>query len=490
MNADTCVSEIRHEDEKNGTKTGQNGKRNEELNTLSETSIDFWKKRVCFRPGVARKLYYVRLRQGGRDAWICLNTAERGEAAKLARKRWEKMKVIGLEALLKELAPVVTKRASTIADAIEAARTLATVRPTSFAGYAQKLRTIAGKIAGIAKPANATSRNDPAAIAWRKAVGAVRLSVLTKEAVADWRKQRVDAAGGNPLKRRSAEISADSTVRMARSVFSKKNVKAGMRKLIELPPELPFAGVSCEESFIKFRCKVEPSKLFADAQAELESQHPEQFLAFCLCLFAALRRSEVDLLRWDQVNIRQGTITIETTEHKGPKTADSDRVVSVAPAVVNILKRAIEGEPDPVFVLRGATPKPQKGASPVYRGDAAPYRTWERLIAWLRGKGIANRTPIHALRGLAATYVNKRFGLNAASALLGHADIRTTANSYLATSEGVFVDFSEAPLPAANVSAVVATVTTESAAPAALTAGTKLRLKLRTPTPLPAEDAS
>jgi integrase len=435
---------------KNGTKTGQNAERIRKYVTHAKTSVDYWKTKVCNRSNLQNGLLYVRLRSGSRDVWISLATANRMQAASRARDLWVRMKAIGLDALLRELNPEpepTTENDASVADAIAASARLSVVRPESFAGYAMKLRTLAGEVAGIPKPLLATSRSAPEARRWREAVGAVPLSALTKEAVLAWRKRRVDAAGGSPARRRSAEISADSTIRMARSVFSKPALDAGLATQVRLPAALGLCAVSTGASFTKFQSTVDPWQLFADAKAELERERPEVFLAFALGLCAALRRSEADRLRWDQIDLRTGRILISTTEAHGAKSPESVREVALAADVLEILRSASKApDRDSEFVLRGGRPKQRIGAAPVYRADMAPYRTWRTLLCWLRGKGVSNRKPAHALRALAATHARDTHGLVAAAELLGHADVRTTARSYSAPTR-VTISFAARPQP-------------------------------------------
>jgi len=448
MQDNTSGRENEGGDDKNGTKTGQKRDRPEKVKH-PKTSLEYWKTAVTFRPGVANGLYYVRLRAGLKDAWICLDSSNRIEAAGKARGFWLRMKSLGsLDALLKELNPAPDPRLkdfATVAEAISASAAVAGVRPVSFAAYAMKLRTLAGEVAGISKPALATSRSAPDAMRWREAVGRVSLALLTREAIEAWRKARIDAAG-DPLQSRSARISADATIRMARSVFSKRALAAKLGERIRLPESLGLTQVSTGKSFVKFQSAVDPFALFAAARSELETQRPEVFLALVLGLCVALRRSEADRLRWEQVDFRHGMVTIETTVAHAPKTEDSARKIRLAPDVAEILRRASTApDRDPHFVLRGGAPKEKIGAAPAYRADMAPYHTWETLLKWLRIHGVTNRKPAHALRALAASNVRDRLGIAAASELLGHANIKTTVDSYSAPSAATVSFAPDAP---------------------------------------------
>lgn len=440
MNAKTSEAKNGDENEKKWTQNGHTPARR-----LSKTSADYWKSKV--RPRLIRgnptPELYVRFTEAGRDAWICLDSANKAAAATKARDYWIRMKAIGLPALLAELRPDERPaHVATVGEVIEAASKLATVRIGSFAGYAKRLRQLAGEIAHIKKPKNALSRNAPEALAWKAATGAVRVDVFTPEAVNQWKAQRIAAAKADPQKRRRATITADSVIRLARAVFSKDNLAAGLGKVVNLPTPLPFAGVSYGPSTKRFVSPVDPSQLFAAARSELEQAHPQQFLAFSLCLLAGLRRSEADTLTWAQVDLGRAVIRIHSTEFFEPKSEDATREIELDDPMVEILRRAKSDAPDSMFVLKGGSFRPQTGAFKTYRADAAPHRTWLGLLAWLGTKGINETMPIHVLRKLAGSLVFQAHGIEQARGFLGHGDVSTTSRSYIARTKRVVVSLS------------------------------------------------
>jgi len=66
-------------------------------------------------------------------------------------------------------------------------------------------------------------------------------------------------------------------------------------------------------------------------------------------------------------------------------------------------------------------------------------RTWKRLTAWLRAHGVTAQKPNHELRKEAGSIINENFGLHSASVFLRHADISTTAKSYVDNRKRVTV---------------------------------------------------
>jgi integrase len=361
-------------------------------------------------------------------------------------------------------APVVKKKEGTVGEVIAAASQLATTRPQSFAQAVLRLRQLAGEIAKVKRPEQRTSYRSPAFVEWRSKVDSVPLAVLTGDAVRAWRDKRIAARSKNPLDRRAATISADSTIRMARAVFSKRILSAGLGSKVSLPSPLPFAGVTVGGSTKRFSERINAAQLFAAARAELETTKPEVFRAFALCILAGLRRSEADRLAWAQVDLGGKTISIERTEWFDPKSEESARVIDLDDVAVEIIRRAKADAPDPVFVLKGSMPKPQTKAATVYRADVAPWRTWETLVAWLAAKGVQDGKPIHVLRKLAGSLVFAAHGLEQARGFLGHASISTTSDSYLAASRRVTVSIA-APTDELSIAGAAKSTGTEGAQP-------------------------
>jgi len=65
----------------------------------------------------------------------------------------------------------------------------------------------------------------------------------------------------------------------------------------------------------RYHSEVNAEWLLTCAERELRTQHPQQFLALFLCLWAGLRRKEADLLTWEQIDFKQGQIHIRRTPH-------------------------------------------------------------------------------------------------------------------------------------------------------------------------------
>jgi integrase len=443
------------EDIQNRTETGQTTgqtKSKSKRARLSKTHVDYWKKRLKRRSFVGRDgvrvevpELQVRMFHAGRESWFNLHSTNVDSAATKARDIFLSLVAAGWEPTLARFRPDLTpkKRVGTVGEALAVAKALAVTRPQSFAQAALRLRQMAGELEKIKPPRHRTAYMSEKFKGWREKIDAVPLTVFTADKVREWRARRIAARADNDVEKRAATISANSTIRMARAVFSKKILVAGLGSKVELPTPLPFAGVTVGGSTKRFAEKIDPVKLLASARADLETSHPEQFRAFSLCIMAGLRRSEADRLTWAQIDLAGATLTIERTEYFEPKSEESAREVALEPVVVNILRRAKADNPDPVFVLKGGEYRRQLKAATYYRCDASPWRTWRNLSAWLSEHGIKDGKPIHVLRKLAGSLVFTKYGLEQARGFLGHKSVTTTSSSYLAKANRITVSIGE-----------------------------------------------
>jgi integrase len=235
-----------------------------------------------------------------------------------------------------------------------------------------------------------------------------------------WRKQYIDAAPDEKA-RQSRRNTANAIVRNARGLFTEEIVK-GIADRLRLPSPLPLSGLSAGTSTRRFRTTVDPRALYAAARKELKG---DELTAFLLCITAGLRRAEVDMLEWENVDLAAGKVEIVTTKWFAPKTEESARNTPIPPDVVKHLEQSRAKDKSADFVLAGLDPNKPRGAK-TYRCTC-----WAPLTVWLRSKGFASLNPIHELRKLSGSLVNSTAGLEAARRHLGHRNIGTTAASYL-----------------------------------------------------------
>jgi integrase len=396
----------------------------EKTTRAAKSSLDYWKTRVrprTLKDGTQTPELYLRIKEAGRDAWICLDTANRGSAAGKARDYWQAVQVKGLEAFLAERRPAARPaRVCTVGEYIEAARKVSTARPRTFGQYEAAMRRI---VAGVARIEGLPSRfaaGSPGNLNWRAEIEAKRLDTLTPSAIKAWQKAQIDKAPDETARAARAH-SVASHIRNARALFS-EDLLAELRKGLTLPVELPFEGVPVLSTTRRYESSLDPRVLYVEAQKALDA---DTRTAFLLLLVGGLRRGEADLLPWTNVDLKAGTVRIETTKWFTPKSKESTRTIPLPADVVKFLAARSAAARDAEFVLKGTPPRPA-GRSYQYRAEA-----WETLTAWLRTQGVKTLTPLHSLRKMSGSLIYATAGIEAARRHLGHRDISTTAASYL-----------------------------------------------------------
>lgn len=442
--------------EKNRTQTGHKAghtgepiqfpapaKREKSAARAGRDSVAYWKTRVKSRivRGSPTPELYCRLFEGGREAWLCLNTSNRSLAAERARDHYLRMKGIGLPAMLAELRPDKRpERPGTVGEFIAAARKLCKVRARTLAQYETSLRRI---VAGVCKLDGDASRFDyktGGADAWREKIEAVRLDKLTPAGVEAWRISWAAEAEGEK-DRTARQHSAATYIRNAKSLFA-PDLLAVVRERVRLPDLLPFTGLSAPAASRRFVQTVDPRKLYAAAWRDL-ADTPDTLTAFLLLITAGLRRAEADLLPWSHLDLAATPprVHVAATAYFLPKTEESAREIPLPADVAQFLRARRIDRAGAEFVLEGGEPRTGRRTNN-YRAHA-----WAPLTKWLRAGGLATPTPLHEVRKLSGSLINAAAGLEAARRFLGHADVSTTSNSYVAAAHAL-VDLSTPSTPA------------------------------------------
>jgi integrase len=181
----------------------------------------------------------------------------------------------------------------------------------------------------------------------------------------------------------------------------------------------------------KYFSKIDPKELLLAAREELSEKEPAAFLAMILALAAGLRRGEIDSLCWGQVDFNRQLIRVEETEMGGLKSRDSRAEVPIDENVVAILRgfhaKLKSRDTAGIFVVPGTGKTGgHKKWGRQYRADAV----FTKLTDWLRSKGVDARKPLHELRKELGALVTAEHGIYAASRVLRHADVSTTARHY------------------------------------------------------------
>jgi integrase len=397
---------------------------------LAKTDSRYWAERI-YKPvnssGVESAHWMMRHAFKGKRVAFGLRTGNKDAAARIARGIYLDILALGLEGALAKHKPdqssSETTREASIGEWIAAAKGVFDGSPATFGSYVRCLILIAGDILSVSKSRKRFAASSKSA--YRLKIEGAPLSILNPSAVQEWRIRFVAKAGKSPAMERTKKNSANSIVRQASSLFSKKILKfiSGVR----VPAQIPFEG--CEKfprQSMKYTSTIDPEALLAAAGQDLAVRDPEAFTILLLALGAGLRRGEIDRLLWRQVDFDSGLIRIEATEVGGLKSEDSAGAVPIEPEVVAIL-RGQRAKSTGVFVVEGAHCEGKaRDWGQQYRCGAA----FDRLNGWLRANGVDTHKPLHTLRKEAGSLIATQSGIHAASRFLRHADIQVTAMHY------------------------------------------------------------
>jgi hypothetical protein len=398
--------------------------------------VRYWEQKVAFQTPASRT-YAIQIQHAGRRAWINLGTANRSQAAIEARKFYESLRANGWEETLRRSKPkdVPSKKIDvTINEYVEAVKTRSAIFPKTVESYGSALRKIAADIFHLADTPDKKSPRNRAA--WRRKVGSLKLRALTDQQIEDWRVDFIKRKGTDPLKDKSARISANAFIRRARALFAPEVVER-VRGFVEIPEPVPFRGVKVEKVRVpRYRSTFDMVRLLEDARTELGPIKPEQYKIFLLAATAGLRRNEIDKLPWTAFRWDEGIIRIEATRFFRPKSDDSEGDVLVDPELLEIF-RGYYARRQGEFVIESKIELDRTVLYDHYRCG----RDIGQLIEWLRSKGVVSNTPLHTLRKEYGSQINARYGLTAAQEMLRHADIQVTAAQYVENKQRSVLGF-------------------------------------------------
>lgn len=420
----------------------------------SKNTLEYWRGRLQRRKftrkdGDAYESadYFVAISIDGKQVRFSLDSGNKEVAADKALEIWHYLKANGAQATLEKYKPSKAPKKSnpTVGEFLQELQELRLHHPRTFANYSTKLRTLVVGIMKLPKPRFRYDYINGGYEQWLKRVHSIRLSQITPAKIMKWRARYIDAAAPNPISRRSAQVTAASTIRNAKALFKSECLR-------HLPFELqsnPFEGVTAGNATTRrYKSCVDFAQLAKDAKDELFScpipqvnkkdpkgnkyarrealSKREQFKILILGLGAGLRRGEIDLLQWSQVDFEQHQITVEESQYGSVKSESSERVVDIDESLTALLSE-FKKRSDGKFVI----------SSPVAPRPNATYRHYrcnrhfDKLLVWLRSKGINKNNALHQLRKEYGSKVCDAFGIHAASEALGHKSIAITQASYL-----------------------------------------------------------
>ena len=397
---------------------------------VGKNSATYWLKRVFKQANSRGEIsphYAMRVSFSGRRVKFSLGTADKTAASLLAAVVYNELLTIGLEATLAKRRPQEQEAEQEIASVgewISAARAISEANASTFNCYSCSLRKIVSDIMGMKASKGRFGPRRGGAKNYREEVDTASLALISPEALQKWRLSYV-ARAKTPEQERSKKTSCNSTIRQARSLFSAKILK--FIKTLRLPEPLPFHEVEFfPRQSAKYFSKIDPRKLLQEANDSLAKSDPPAFIAMLLALSAGLRRGEIDSLCWHQIDFGRQLIRVESTDKASLKTADSRGEVPIDEHVVSIL-RGFHAKAQGDYVIEASGGQGgQKKWGQHYRADFV----FTRLTDWLREHGVTARKPLHELRKELGALVTAEHGIYAASRVLRHSDVSTTARHY------------------------------------------------------------
>ncbi len=398
-----------------------------------KTHVNFWRGRLrrqrygSKEDGTYRELqaFYVRIYHQGREHAFTLHTLNETVAATNARDIYMSILKEGWDAVLDKHRSSGEQAVDdpSVGQFLAEVSAKAGLRDRTFRNYTNCFRTIIAEVFKIRGEGSKFDYHGDGNAQWRTKVDAVKLSKITPARIQAWKVARIKAAGESPAAQRSAKRTVNSYIRCSRALFSPK-----IKKFINiaLPDPLPFEGVEMEQAgSMKYQSTIVVADLVAAAKKELKTAHPEAYKIFLLGLFAGLRRNEIDGLEWSALDWKNNLIRVKNTDVLHLKSDESEAVVAIDAEVVAELKE-LHQQSHTSFVVTSHRPPQPNSELAYYRCE--PHFNF--LNEWLRGRGITANKPIHELRKELGALVASKHGIYAASHLLRHSDISTTARHY------------------------------------------------------------
>jgi len=400
---------------------------------IGKNSANYWISRLKKTKnslGVESPHWSIQLQSGGTRRGFSTGTGNKEAAAKIAAGIYSDILIMGWDAALakhrptNEPDPALPAPVTSVGGWINAVRKVSEANASTFNCYSCSLRKIVGDILAVDRSKKRFGPRKGGAGDYRAKINATSLEVLTLSAVQKWRLEYVKRAK-TPAEERSRMTSCNSTIRQARSLFAAKILK--FLPELRLPDPIPFHAVEFfPRQSAKYFSRIDAKALLQEAHRELAKSDPPVFLAMLLALSAGLRKGEIDSLQWHQVDFNRQLIRVESTDSASLKTADSRDEVSVDENTIAIL-RGFHAKKKGHFVIDGdgGASGPKKWGQN-YRAGVV----FDSLTAWLREHGVKARKPLHELRKELGALVTAEHGIYAASRVLRHSNVATTAAHY------------------------------------------------------------
>jgi integrase len=354
------------------------------------------------RPKEKNGTWYIHLTHRRKRLQRSLETINKGEALKRAlilikgvrADRWTEDKPVTVEQIA-SLGEII---------AVYEAKAKLEIKERSVRNNIGQLRNILRQTGGHANPEIDVL---PATVLTAKLVRSFKEKIAT-------RYQESKSSNDLERARRKAWTTANSMLRQARSLFSKRIRTAYRDEGLVLPASID--GFVDEPGFKRPRIDYTPppeeiiSATF-EAVAKLKDSDPNLFKAFWAAVGCGLRKSEISSMQWEWLT-RKGDDIWLITPFLGK---DGEEVkVPVIPDAWSQL------EP-----LR-------KESGPVLEGTKTETieTVFRRIGELMKGLGWETEKKIHEMRAYIAGKIAEKYGITVAAAFLRHKDTQVTHKSY------------------------------------------------------------
>jgi integrase len=392
--------------------------------------------------------FYANLCHGNKTARVCLQTANKLEAANRARDAYLLLKSSGWDAMWEVYRvrksrgesekqdakyrgePIAAKNEKkegeieTVGQFIEKIEQICFVRPITLSGYISSFSRILAEIYNINYGNEKYNYFNGKTQERAAKIGEIKMKEITPEKIEAWKNNRLKMRiKEDPAKRNSAAVTINSILRGAKNLFSKKNLKALGR-----PSGIinPFAEIEFfEESSQRYTTRFSAKDILLDAQESLKPINKNAYIAFLLGLGTGLRKNEIDKLLWEQVDYSKGFLEIKNTQYMEPKSKESSADIKLAQFIIEELE-SHRATADGIFVL------PSK-VKPRLNVKYSHYRCQNDFIdlyEWLRAREILEQKPLHTLRKEYGSLICRQHGLYMASRALRHSSYSVTEKHY------------------------------------------------------------
>jgi integrase len=367
----------------------------------------------------------------GRRELFPLNTAVKVDAAKKAKNIWASLITVGWDATLRKYKPqavYIPPTFTTIGDYVSFLELNNFYPPKTLYRNLTKVYTALSSIFEFEKTRTRFDARNSGLKNWRVKIRAIRWDSITPHRIEKWKNDYLAARSGDPARLLKAKHTLDSYIRAMKALVGPRIRSRLASYNVVLPEPIPFANVSFVSrgrSAYRYRSRIDPLALTAAALTELQGERLEELKVFLLALHLGLRRNEIDKLTWGQFDFARGVLQVESTEYIQLKTEGSECDIVLEPGLAAFFKRAKENATG-IFVIESKCLPRKNSICDHYRAN----NVFDKLIVWLREKGITAQKPLHTLRKEFGRLITEKMGIYAASLALRHASTQVTMIYY------------------------------------------------------------